>query len=189
MLPFELTDSARERIEQVGKATMTFRVWAVMHSGHLAIEVFFEDMRSPEIEYKKFQDKNVIAYIPTNHYDFIRGVTVDFSGWDEEYEVNYSHSMTFNHRGFECLPHQVETSEIRLSWFEVNEVIKKLFWMNYLPPYCLHRQAAASNYLRVKKAEEAARDYPKRWREEELKLTLFSLEELGEAIQIGLNED
>ena len=177
MLPFELTDSARERIEQIGKATMTLRVWGVMPSGHLAIEVFFEDMRSPEIEYKEFQDKNVIAYIPTNHYDFIRGVTIDFSGWNKEYEEDYNHSMTFNHRGFECLPHLVETSEIRLSWFEVNGVIEKIFWMNFNLPYSLHRQAAASNYLLEKKEDR-----------ETIQESLFSFKELEKAIQVGFSE-
>ena len=177
MLPFGLTDSARGRIEQFGKATMTFRVWGVMPSGHLAIEVFFEDMRSSEIEYKEFQHENIIAYIPTNHYDFIRGVTVDFSGWNEEYESNYDNSLTFNHRGFECLPHQVETSEIRLSWFEVNEVIDKIFRMNFNLPYCLHRQAAASNYLLEKKEDE-----------ETIQESLFSFKELEKAIQVGFSE-
>ncbi len=176
MLPFELTDSARKRIDEIGKATMTFRVWGDNPPGHLAIEVFFEDMRSPQTDYREFKDGKIIAYIPTNHYDFISGVTVNFSEWNEEYESNYKSNMTFSHRGFECLPHQVETSEIRLSWFEVNDVIKKIFSINFDPPYSFHKIAAASNYLRVKKEGE-----------EELHEVLFSFGELEEAIREVLN--
>ena len=84
--------------------------------------------------------------------------------------------MTFSHRGFECLPHQVETSEIRLSWFVVNDVIKKIFSINFDPPYSFHKIAAASNYLRVKKEDE-----------EELHEVLFSFGELEEAIREVLN--
>ena len=63
MLPFELTDSARKRIDEIGKATMTFRVWGDNPPGHLAIEVFFEDMRSPQTDYREFKDgKNNCIY-------------------------------------------------------------------------------------------------------------------------------
>jgi Fe-S cluster assembly iron-binding protein IscA len=175
VLPFKLTDTAKERIDEIGKATMTFRVWGVNPPGYLAIEVFLEDMRSHEIDYKEFRDENVIAHIPTKHYEYIKGVTVDFSEWNNEYESNYNPNKTFNHRGFECLPHQVETSEIRLSWFEVNEVIKKIFSMNYDMPYSLHRQAASNNYLRIEKDKE----------EEELEESLFSFEEIERAVKAG----
>ena len=111
-----LTDIAKKKIVDMGKSIMTFRVWGVNPPGHLAIEVFFEDMRFPGIEYEKFQNENLITYIPTNHYEYINGVTVDFSGWNEENESNYNPDMTLNHKGFECIPHKIETSEIKLSW-------------------------------------------------------------------------
>ena len=175
MLPIVLTDNARKRIEEIEKCIMTFRVWGVNPPGHLAIEVFFEDKRFPGIEYEKFQDENLIIYIPTNHYDYINGVTVDFSGWSEEDESSYNSDKTFNHRGFECLPHKVETSEIRLSWFEVNWMIKKIFSMNFESPFYLQRQAAAINYLRIKKDEE----------DEDFRDSLFSFAELEQAVQSG----
>ena len=175
MLPIILTDNARKRIEEIEKCIMTFRVWGVNPPGHLAIEVFFEDKRFPGIEYEKFQDENLIIYIPTNHYDYINGVTVDFSGWSEEDESSYNSDKTFNHRGFECLPHKVETSEIRLSWIEVNGIIKKIFSMNYESPFYLQRQAAAINHLRFKKDEE----------DEDFQDSLFSFIELEQAVQAG----
>lgn len=175
MLPIILTDSAEKRIEEIGEATMTFRVWGVNPPGHLAIEVFFEDKRFPGIEYEKFQYDNLITYIPTNHHEYIKGVTVDFSEWNEENESNYNSDKTFNHRGFECLPYKVETSEIRLSWLEVNWIIKKIFSMNYESPFYLQRQAAAINYLRFKKDEE----------DEDFQDSLFSFTELEQAVQSG----
>ncbi len=175
MLPIIFTDNAKKRIEEIGKATMTFRVWGVNPPGHLAIEIFFEDKRFPGIEYNKIQHDNLIMYIPSNHYDFISGVTVDFSGWNEENESNYNSDKTFNHRGFECLPHKVETSEIRLNWSEVNGIIKKIFSMNYESPFYLQRQAAAINYLRFKKDEE----------DEDFQDSLFSFIEIEQAVQAG----
>ncbi len=175
MLPIILTDIAKKKIVDMGKSIMTFRVWGVNPPGHLAIEVFFEDMRFPGIEYEKFQNENLITYIPTNHYEYINGVTVDFSGWNEENESNYNPDMTLNHKGFECIPHKIETSEIKLSWLEVNGIIKKIFSMNYESPFHLQRQAAAINYLRFKKDEE----------DESFQESLFSFTELEQAIKSG----
>ena len=95
------------------------------------------------------------------------------------FEVRRSNMLisakTFNHRGFECLPHKVETSEIRLSWIEINGIIKKIFSMNYESPFYLHRQAAAINHLRFKKDEE----------DEDFQDSLFSFTELEQAVQAG----
>ena len=57
MLPIILTDNARKRIEEIEKCIMTFRVWGVNPPGHLAIEVFFEDKRFPELNMKNFKMK------------------------------------------------------------------------------------------------------------------------------------
>ena len=122
----------------------------------------------------------MIIYIPTNHYDYINGVTVDFSGWSKEDESSYNSDKTFNHRGFECLPHKVETSEIRLSWFEVNWMIKKIFSMNFESPFYLQRQAAAINYLRIKKDEEVKGPTKP---DEDFRDSLFSFAELEQAVQ------
>ena len=109
MMPIILTDSAKRRIEEIGKATMTFRVWGVNPPGHLAVEVFFEDKRFPGIKYEKFQHENLTTYIPTNHYDYINGVTVDFSGWSEEDESRYNSDD-------ETLEDQDAAKEILVGW-------------------------------------------------------------------------
>jgi len=187
MLPFGLTPESKARIESLGEIVFTFRIWGSTPNEELAIEVFAEDMttlrRFSNVQFEQFREGNIIAFVPTNHLDFIRGVIVDFSGWSEEDEERYSVDLTFVHRGFYCLAHEVDFSELRLSLDEAYEIITKEFFMNFNGPFVSFASNAAFEYLRFKKAVDG-----KMPSEEEFTGSSFSLQELQDSIALGYQE-
>ena len=187
MLPFILTPEAESRLEALEEIEFTFRVWGKTPDNKLAIEVFAQDMTGVGnfryVQFESFKQGKISAHIPSNHLEFIRGVTVNFVGWSDEYEERYSYDLTFVHRGFECLPHEVDFSELQLTTIQALSILEKTFFMNLNPPFMSHATNAALEHLRFHRAigESMPSD------EEFVKMS-FSLKELNEAIGYGFQE-
>ena len=187
MLPFELTHEAKARVDSLGEIVFTFRVWGFTPEGALAIEVFSEDMTQvrgfKNTQFEQFKEGEVTAHIPINHLEYIRGVTVDFSGWVNDDEKYYSWDRTFIHRGFYCLAHEVDFSDLRLSFEQVRDIIQKQFFMSFNGPFVVRASNAARQHLQLTKAVNG--EIPS---DEEFIGLSFTLQELQDSIAFGFED-
>jgi len=151
MLPVIFSESAQKAIKKLEKLELTFRVFGMMQSGHLAIEAFARDMRESEPFIDQdiliFEEENVILYIPKHHLKFIEGVTVEYYGWREDDQQLYDENRTYRHHGFECLEHESEISGLSFSRSEVDSIVSKVFWQDHHGAYYAFAMGGAAAYL------------------------------------------
>jgi len=185
VLEINLTGQARDRVDELGGITLTFRFWGVMPSKQIAFEVFDTDMREYlglNIEYTEYQVDNIRAWVPAHHENIISGITVDYdSSWEEKYSrwgTDYPTDLTNEHRGFFCKGHDADIAKILLTESECISVFNKLFFMELNPPFMSHASNAAGTLLEyLIKDQKKNRDEP-----------CFSPDDLSKMIQYGFKE-
>ena len=182
MSEVNLTQQARDRVDELGGITLTFRLWGVTPSKQVAFEVFDRDMRGYldlGIEYTEYHVGNIRAWIPSHHENIISGITVDYdSTWEEKYSQwgdDYPTDLTNEHRGFFCRGHDTDIAKILLTESECISVFNKLFFMQLNPPFMSHASIAAGELLEfLIKEQKKNRDEP-----------CFSPNDLTKMIQYG----
>ena len=154
MLEINLTQQARDRVDELGGITLTFRFWGITPSKQIAFEVFDTDMREYlglNIEYTEYQEGNTRAWVPKHHESIISGITVEYdSNWEENYSrwgTDYRTDLTNEHRGFFCDGHDADTAKILLTESECISIFNKLFFMQLNPPFMAQASNAAGALL------------------------------------------